>query len=178
MRWFQSGGAAGCESYNGPRLQQSEPEGLDQVTNSPRLPIVSLVLAAILAIAAGLTMNPAEPLPLSELPLGAIGGAATLAVFGIQGLISVLLEGRELRPGMTPPHLTNPLSAAIVIVSLLLFGDAVLLGYGIIIGWGTAALGVAAGAGCVFLAALLVCYKEAFLGDEARFDDREDGVPW
>ena len=38
--------------------------------------------------------------------------------------------------------------------------------------------GVAAGAGCVFLATLLVCYKEAFLGDEARFDDREDGVPW
>jgi hypothetical protein len=178
MRWFQSGGAAGCESYNGPRLQQSEPEGLDQVTNSPRLPIVSLVLAAILAIAAGLMMNPAEPLPLSELQLGAIGGAVTLAVFGIQGLISVLLEGRELRPGMTPPQLTNPLSAAIVIVSLLLVGDAVLLGYGIVIGWGTAALGVAAGVGCVFLAALLVCYKEAFLGDEARFDDREDGVPW
>jgi len=159
-------------------LQQSEPEGLDQVTNSPRLPIVSLVLAAILAIAAGLLMNPAAPLPLSELQLGAIGGAVTLAVFGIQGLISVLLEGRELRPGMMPPRLTNPLSAAIVIVSLLLFGDAVLLGYGIIIGWGTTALGVAAGAGCVFLAALLVCYKEAFLGDEARFDDREDGVPW
>jgi hypothetical protein len=148
------------------------------MTNSPRLPVVSLVLAAILMIAAALMMNPAEPLPLSELQLGAIGGAVTLAVFGIQGLISVLLEGRELRPGMAPPHLTNPLSAAIVIVSLLLFGDAVLLGYGIIFGWGTAALGVAAGAGCVFLAALFVCYKEAFLGDEARFDDREDGVPW
>ena len=148
------------------------------MTNSPRLPIVSLVLASVLAIAAGLMMNPAEPLPLSELQLGAIGGAVTLAVFGIQGLISVLLEGRELRPGMTPPHLTNPLSAATVIASILLFGDALLLGYGIVIGWGTAALGVAAGAGCAFLATLLVCYKEAFLGDEARFDDREDGVPW
>ena len=148
------------------------------MTNSSRLPIVSLVLAAILVIAAGLMMNPAESLPLSELQLGAIGGAVTLAVFGIQGLISVILEGRELQPGMAPPHLTNPLSAAIVLVSLLLFGDAVLLGYGIIFGWGTAALGVAAGAGCVFLAALLVCYKEAFLGDEARFDDREDGIPW
>ena len=148
------------------------------MTNSPRLPIVSLILAMLLAIAAATTLNPAQPLPLSELQLGAVGGAVTLGVFGIQGLISVLLEGRELRPGMVPPHLTNPLSAAIVIVSLLLFADALLLGYGIVIGWGTAALGLAAGAGCVFLATLLVCYKEAFLGDEARFDDREDGVPW
>ena len=61
-------------------------------------------------------------MPLSELQLGAVAGALTLGVFGIQGLISVLLEGRELRPGMAPPHLTNPLSAAIVIVSILLLG--------------------------------------------------------
>ena len=148
------------------------------MTNSPRLPVVSLILAILLAIAAAATIDPGRPLPLSELQLGAVGGALTLAVFGIQGLISVLLEGRELRPGMVPPHLINPLSAAIVIVSILLFGDALLLGYGIVVGWGTDALGVAAGTGCVFLATLLVCYKEAFLGDEARFDDREDGVPW
>ena len=148
------------------------------MTNSPRLPVVALILASLLAIAVAAVIDPGQPLPLSELQLGAVGGALTLGVFGIQGLISVLLEVRELRPGMAPPHLTNPLSAAIVIVSILLFGDALLLGYGIVIGWGTAALGVAAGMGCVFLATLLVCYKEAFLGDEARFDDREDGVPW
>ena len=148
------------------------------MTNSPRLPIAALILAGLLAIAAAVTINPGRPLPLSELQLGAVAGALTLGVFGIQGLISVMLEGRELRPGMAPPHLTNPLSAAIVIVSLLLFGDALLLGYGIVMGWGTAALGVSAGAGCVFLATLLVGYKEAFLGDKARFDDREDGVPW
>ena len=39
-------------------------------------------------------------------------------------------------------------------------------------------LGIAAGAGCMSLAVLLIFYKEAFLGDEARFDDREDGIPW
>jgi hypothetical protein len=148
------------------------------VTNSPRLPVVTLILASLLAISAAAVIDPGQPLPLSELQLGAVGGALTLGVFGIQGLISVGLEGRQLRPGMAPPHLTNPLSAAIVIVSILLFADALLLGYGIVIGWGTVALGVAAGAGCLFLATLLVCYKEAFLGDEARFDDREDGVPW
>ena len=148
------------------------------MTNSPRLPIVALILAGLLAIAAATTIDSSQPLPLSELQLGAVAGALTLGVFGIQGLISVLLEGRELRPGMAPPQLTNPLSVAVVIVSLLLFADALLLGYGIVMGWGTAALGLSAGAGCVFLATLLVGYKEAFLGDEARFDDREDGVPW
>src|SRR5215218_1587086 len=132
----------------------------------------------LLAIAAAAAIDPGEPLPLSELQLGAVGGALTFAVFGIQGLISVLLEGRELHPGMAPPHLTNPLSAAIVIVSIFLFLDALLLSYGIVVGWGTVVLGVGSGAGCVFLAALLVFYKEAFLGDAAHFDDREDGVPW
>jgi hypothetical protein len=148
------------------------------MNNSPFLPIVSLILAGLLATAVALTVGPGGAIPLSALQLGGTAGALTLAVFGMQGLISVMLEGRELRPGMAPPHLTNPLSAAIVIVSLLLFADALLLGYGIVAGWRTVALGISAGVGCVFLAALLVGYKEAFLGDEARFDDREDGVPW
>jgi hypothetical protein len=159
-------------------VQHSEPEGLAQVTNSPRLPIVALILAILLAIAAAAAIDPGQPLPLSELQLGAVGGALTLGVFGVQGLLSVGLEGRQLRPGISPPHLTNPFSAAIVLVSLLLFADALLLGYGIVAGWRTVALGVGAGAGCVFLAALLVFYKEAFLGDGAHFDEREDGVPW
>jgi nitroreductase len=147
------------------------------VRNSPLLPGVALVLAVALALAA-ISANPGQLIPLTELQLGALGGALAFAVFGVQGLISVLLEGRELRPGAAAPQLTNPLSAAIVVVSLLLFADAVFLGYGIVTGWDTARLGVAAGAGCVFLAALLIFYKEAFLGDEARFDDREDGIPW
>ncbi len=146
--------------------------------NSPRLPLISLVVALVLAMAVVVTLDRADPIPLSELQLGALGGAVTFAVFGLQGLISVGVEGRELRPGLMPPQLTNPLSAAIVAVSLLLFADALLLGYGIVNGWGTAPLGIAAGVGCLCLAALLIFYKEAFLGDEARFDDREDGVPW
>jgi hypothetical protein len=135
-------------------------------------------MVAVVAMVAVFMTDSGDVLPLSELQLGAIGGALTLAIFGIQGLLSVGLEGRELRPGVTPPQLTTPLSAAIILVSLLLFADALLLGYGIVSGWGTTPLGIAAGAGCVFLAALLIFYKEAFLGDEARFDDREDGIPW
>jgi hypothetical protein len=148
------------------------------VTNSPRLPLVSLLAALGLVIAVAITLDRSNPIPLSELQLGALGGGLALAIFGVQGLISVKTEGRELRPGVVPPTLTNPLSAAIAVLSLLLFVVAVLLGYGIVNGWGTLRIGGAAGAGCLLLAALLLLYKEAFLGDEARFDNREDGVPW
>jgi hypothetical protein len=164
-------------------MRMSEPVArptwrINRMNNSPLLPIVSLILAGLLATAVAVTAGPGGAVPLSELQLGGLAGTLTLAVFGVQGLLSVGLEGRQLRPGTSPPHLTNPLSAAIVLVSLFLFADALLLGYGIVVGWGTVALGVGAGAGSVFLAALLVFYKEAFLGDAAHFDDREDGVPW
>jgi hypothetical protein len=148
------------------------------VKNSPWLPVAALVLAIVLTILVIATTGPTGPIPLSELQLGAVGGALALTIYAVQGLISVGLEGEELRPGLTPPHLTDPLSAAIVVAALLLFLDAVLLGYGIVNGWDTARVGVAAGIGCLLLAAILLFYKEASLGDEAHFDDREDGIPW
>jgi hypothetical protein len=148
------------------------------VTNSPLLPTLSLLLAVVLAVVTAVSASGHGYFPLSELEIGGVAGVLAFAVFGVQGLVSVGLEGRELRPGITPPHVTDPLSVAVVVVSLLLLGDAALLSYGIVNGWDTLRLGIATGAGCLFLAALLIFYKEAFLGDEARFDDREDGVPW
>jgi hypothetical protein len=52
------------------------------------------------------------------------------------------------------------------------------LGAGIVNGWNTTLIGVPASLGCILLAALLIFYKEAFLGSEACFDEREDGTPW
>jgi hypothetical protein len=52
------------------------------------------------------------------------------------------------------------------------------LAYGIAGDWGTTAIGLLAGLGCFLMAAMLVAYKEGFLGEEARFDRRDDGVPW
>lgn len=153
-------------------------KNLQVVTNSPLLPLVSLLVGIALAIVVAISAGPRGFIPLSELELGGIAGALALVIFGVQGVLSVALEGTELRPGSSPPHLTNPLSAAMVIASLLLLIDALFLAVGIVSGWGTLQLGVAAGLGCLLVAALLLFYKEAFLGDEARFDDREDGVPW
>lgn len=145
--------------------------------NSPFLPFLSLVVAMVLGIHASLTAGRA-PGPPTELQLGEIAVAVTLAIFGIQGLISVAVEGQELRPGRVPERLTGTFTVAILVLSLVLFGLAIVLAYGIADDWQTRAIGFIAGLGCLVLASLLVFYKEAFVGDEADFDDRDDGVPW
>ncbi len=118
------------------------------------------------------------PAALSELEIGFVGIALTLVIFAVIGLISVMLEGRELRPGRVAPRLTNPLSVAIVIFSALLFVIAIFLGLGIVQNWRPQLIGLLAGLGSLDLALLLVFYKEGFVGNEARFDERDDGVPW
>lgn len=149
--------------------------------NSPRLPTVAVLIAAILGGLAGLSYLAREiaDVPvLSEIEIGLVAIAFTLAIFGFQGWIGVALEGRRLTPGIARPRLTDPLSLAIVAFSLLLFAVALALAYGIVQDWGAIALGLLAGTGSLILAMLLIFYKEAFVGDEACFDEREDGVPW
>jgi hypothetical protein len=145
--------------------------------NSPLLPFVALVLASGLGLHASVAAG-GDPGPPTELQLGEIALAITLAIFGIQGLISVVVEGQELEPGRVPERLTGTLSVGILLLSLVLFGLAIVLAYGIADEWQTKAIGSIAGVGCLVLATLLVFYKEAFVGDEANFDDRDDGVPW
>ncbi len=148
--------------------------------NTPTIPIVALVVAAIIAIATlirYLSIDRDADV-LTEGQIGLAAWAFALAIYGVQGLVSVLLEGRELHIGRVQPRLTNPLSLAIVAFAVILLTDAVLLGYGIIEDWEPMAIGTLAGVGCLVLALLLIFYKEAFVGDETRFDEREDGVPW
>lgn len=147
------------------------------MTNSPRLPVLSIILALIMGIHVMVTTTGSDG-PLTELQLAEIAVALALAIFGVQGLISVVIEGTELHPGRMPARLTGPLSAGIIVLSIILFGIALFLAYGIVNEWQIEAIGSLAGAGCIVLAILLVFYKEAFVGDEASFDDRQDGVPW
>jgi hypothetical protein len=148
--------------------------------NSPGLPISALVTAATLTAALGLgrLMRADLAAPLSELDIGLAAWAFVLGLFGAQGLISILLEGAELRPGVTAPRLTLPLTWAIALLAALLLALAFLLGGAILTGQPVSVVGLTAGAGCLVLALLLVAYKEAFVGDEARLDPRKDGMPW
>jgi hypothetical protein len=145
-------------------------------SNSPRLPLAALGLAVLGGGAVVLTWPGAGTL--SELQIGLVAWAFALAVFGLQGLLSVAVEGRELRPGSTPPRLTDPLSAAMAVLALLLCAAAVVLGVGISRNLPVQTIGTAAGLGCIALALLMLLYKEAFLGDEAAIEPREDGLPW
>lgn len=145
--------------------------------NSPRLPAISLVIAVLIGLYAAFDAGRNDG-PLTELQLGEIALAVSLAIFGIQGIISVLVEGRELHPGRVAPRLTDRLSAGIVIIACILLVIAGMLAYGIASEWGVKAIGTLAGTGCVAISLLLVFFKEAFIGDEANFDNRDDGVPW
>jgi len=158
--------------------------------NSPLIPLAAFVVAITLAsvtvvsLMAGVGGNPA----LNELQIGATAWALTLAVFGVQGVVSIVLEGRQLFVGTIEPRLNplraarygagNLLSVAIAALSVLLFILAGLTGLAIASGQPTAVIGSAAGAGCLDLGLLLLFYKEAFIGHEAHLEPRQDGVPW
>lgn len=145
--------------------------------NSSALPTVSLVIALLLGLHVAIDAGRGEG-PLTELQLGEVAVAITLVIFGLQGLISVLVEGRELTPGRVPARLSGGLSVGIVGLSIVFFANAIALGYGIAAIWALEAIGSLAGVGCIVLSLLLVFYKEAFIGDQANFDNRKDGVPW
>lgn len=148
--------------------------------NSPGIPLAAFVVAIILAgativsVMAGVGGDPA----LNELQIGAAAWALTLAIFGVQGIVSIVLEGRQLLVGTIGPRLTNPLSAAVAALSVLLLILAVLTGLAIVSGQPTTVVGTAAGAGCLDLGLLLLLYKEAFVGHEAHLEPRQDGIPW
>lgn len=143
--------------------------------NSPGLPITCLIAAVILGIIVAASRDGG---PLTELQLGGIAWVIGLVIFGVQGLISVAVEGQELHEGRTLPRLTSPLTFGVVVLALALLAVASLLSYGVANDWGVGALGGLAGAGCILIALIAIFYKEGFIGDEACFDDREDGVPW
>jgi len=150
------------------------------VQNSPLIPLAAVVVAVGLAILTfvslmiGVGGGPA----LNELQIGATAWALALTIYGVQGMVSVVVEGRQVSLGWIQPRLSTPLSAAIAGLSVLLLMLAGLTGLAIVSGQPTAVVGSTAGAGCLVLGLLLLFYKEAFIGHEAHLEPRNDGVPW
>jgi len=148
--------------------------------NSPGIPLAALVVAIALATITMLSViaGVGGGISLNELQLGATAWALALGIYGVQGIVSIVVEGRQVFPGLIKPRLNNPLSVVIAALSLVLFVLAGLTGFAIVSGQSTALIGTAAGAGCLDLGLLLLFYKEAFIGHEAHLDLRQDGVPW
>ena len=148
--------------------------------NSPGIPLAALVVAIALATITMLSViaGVGGGISLNELQLGATAWALALGIYGVQGIVSIVVEGRQVLPGTINPRLNNPLGAVIAALSVLLFVLAGVTGFAIVSGQSTALIGTAAGAGCLDLGLLLLFYKEAFIGHEAHLDLRQDGVPW
>jgi hypothetical protein len=148
--------------------------------NSPGLPLIALVVALILgaitvaSIVAGIGANPA----LTELQLGATAWALALGIYGVQGMVSIVAEGRRLVPGTVEPRMTTTTSVAIAGLAALLVAVSALTGWATVSGQSTSVIGSAAAVGCLLLALLLLFYKEAFIGHEAHLEPRQDGTPW
>ncbi len=117
------------------------------------------------------------PKALSDLEIAFVAWGLTLRIFAVQDFIAVLLEGREVRPGRIRPHLARGIGVALALGSLVLFAIAIAPGVGIALQWSVRVIGSLAGVGAIVLALMLAPYKEGFIGSEAHFDDRNDGVP-
>src|SRR5579859_3510476 len=123
------------------------------MSNSPGIPLAAVVVAILLAgatsvsVMAGVGGDPA----LNELQIGAAAWALTLGMFGVQGFVSIVVEGRQLFVGTLGPRLTNPLSLAIAATSILLLLLAGLTGLVIVSGQPTTVVGSLAAAGCLDL---------------------------
>ncbi len=118
------------------------------------------------------------PTHLDAYQIALIAWGFLLALYGVQGVLSVWLEGRELVPGPTerPPEPVWSLIAALGLAALVM-------------AWAIKFMGelatapprqLALDAGVLFLglALMLVLYRRYFITHEAVTQDRDDGIPW
>lgn len=152
--------------------------------NDPLIPFYALVASASAFLAAwlyGLHLGPQPALAVGQIGLMAFG--MLLLVYGVVGLASVWLEGRELRPGRREPSR----GVAPTLIGLLLcVVDAALAGVFVrLVVHGLAtetaspeAEGVVAGTLFLCSALLLAVYKKYFAEDEVTTDDPGSEVPW
>lgn len=118
------------------------------------------------------------PTHLDAYQIALIAWGFLLAVYGVQGVLSVWLEGRELVPGPKdrPQALFWVLLAGLVLVVFEVY-------------WAVKFVGelttapprqLALDAALLFLdlALMLVLYRRYFIAHEVLSQDRDDGVPW
>lgn len=157
--------------------------------NDPGGPLAALLGAAVFFWGArvyGIWIvgrGPGGPVPLSVVQIGLMAFSMLCLVYGSIGLVSVWLEGRELRPGMRRPRAGRGILAAGLLGVALLVAAAGFFS-GLIIG------DLKTGrshperdglmAGVIFLlgAFLLVFYRRFFMDEVAEADDERSEVPW
>lgn len=119
------------------------------------------------------------PEHLSEYQIGLLAWVLVLAVFGIVGVASVWLEGRELSEAHPAPAGGNVAAAAVTLFAVAALGGSALFMRQVAGGDASvAALGVTATFWMWSLAAALAAYRRYFMAGEVIQQDRHDEVPW
>lgn len=105
-----------------------------------------------------------------------------LVIYGIHGLVSVWLEGRELEPGRRPARNSRwafwailACLSAVLAVSVAFAGA---IAEGLRAGPDTVREGFLMGSLLLLFALALALYKHHFLPDEALLEDPDSDVPW
>lgn len=159
--------------------------------NDSVVPFFSLGLSEVFFIMAYLdrsriiAYSGTTPDALSSGQIGLIAFGMTLFIYGVIGLVSVWLEGSELRPTKRQPEAGLAPVVVGVVLSILL---ALLSGFFVRIivyelntGPGpvnTLLEGGVFGLMMAIIAALLVLYKKYFMEEEVLAEDEHSEVPW
>ncbi|HEV2527690.1 MAG TPA: hypothetical protein VGT61_04450 [Thermomicrobiales bacterium] len=117
-------------------------------------------------------------LELNAFEIGLVGLALTLATYSAIGLLSFFLDGARVHVGRQSARLTDGVTVALAAFSIATAACAVVFALAVVFDWGREITGISIGLGFIFAALVLACFKIGFLGEEGRFDEREDGIPW
>lgn len=158
--------------------------------NDALIPFWALVIALVLGWAAYLDGSRVAvlsggnaPAALSVGQIGLVTFSLVFAVYGMIGLVSVWLEGTELRPGRhTPEPGGGPLVAG-TLLALLLAAASGMFVHDIRRSLQTAEVhaaseGMIFGAMALLSALLIIVYKKYVVGEEAIAEDEHSEVPW
>jgi hypothetical protein len=118
--------------------------------NSPGIPLIALLVALALAGVTALSViaGVGGGVALNELQIGATAWALALGLFGVEGFVSIVVQGRQVAPGVTEPRINNQIGTAIATLSIALFSLAAITGLAIVSGQSPAVIGTTAGSGC------------------------------
>ena len=115
---------------------------------------------------------------LNAFEIGLVGLALTLATYSAIGFLSFFLDGARVHVGRQSARLSDGVTVALAAFCLATVACAVVFSLAVVFEWGREITGISIGLGFIFASLVLACYKVGFLGEEGRFDEREDGIPW
>lgn len=120
------------------------------------------------------------PEHLKAYQIGLVAWTFLLALFGVQGLITVFLEGEAVQPHEGEEREEGSRGAVLLLAMLLAveLAFSVLFARGLYGGAPPEILALYGGGIFLALAAMLICYRRFFVKDEVIAQEREDDFPW